>query len=93
MRHFAHNISRFFTFHFSLLTIAACLLASCVKEDYFDNSKQGNYEALWRIMNEHYCFFDYKKQELGVDWDEIHGRYAYKINEKSIIKGTCQKWL
>lgn len=82
MRHFAHNISRFFTFHFSLLTIAACLLASCVKEDYFDNSKQGNYEALWRIMNEHYCFFDYKKQELGVDWDEIHGRYAYKINEK-----------
>ena len=82
MRHFAHNIFRFFTLHLSLLTIAACLLASCVKEDYFDNSKQGNYEALWRIMNEHYCFFDYKKQELGVDWDEIHGRYAYKINEK-----------
>ena len=32
-------------------------------------------------MNEHYCFFDYKKQELGVDWDDVHARYAYKINE------------
>ncbi|MBQ2535830.1 MAG: peptidase S41, partial [Bacteroidaceae bacterium] len=63
-------------FSFSLFTFT-----SCVKEDYYDNSKQGNYEALWRIMNEHYCFFDYKKQELGVDWDEIHARYAYKINE------------
>ena len=63
-------------FSFSLLTFT-----SCVKEDFYDNTKQGNYEALWRIMDEHYCFFDYKKQELGVDWDEIHARYAYKINE------------
>ncbi|MBO7569420.1 MAG: peptidase S41, partial [Bacteroidaceae bacterium] len=71
------NVLLLLAFSFSLLTFT-----SCVKEDFYDNTKQGNYEALWRIMNEHYCFFDYKKQELGVDWDEIHARYAYKINEK-----------
>lgn len=62
-----------------LLSVLA--LSSCVQEDFYDNTRRGNYEALWRIMNEHYCFFDYKKQELGVDWDDVHARYAYKINE------------
>ena len=65
-----------------ILSCSFLVFHSCVKEDFYDNTKQGNYEALWRIMNEHYCFFDYKKQELGVDWDEIHARYSYKINEK-----------
>lgn len=62
-----------------LLSVLA--FSSCVQEDFYDNTRRGNYEALWRIMNEHYCFFDYKKQELGVDWDDVHARYAYKINE------------
>lgn len=67
----------------SLLVFSCALLVfhSCVQEDFYDNTRRGNYEALWRIMNEHYCFFDYKKQELGVDWDDVHARYAYKINE------------
>jgi hypothetical protein len=69
------------------LFFAFCFLlsgfTSCVKEEIEpENTPQGNFEALWRIMDEHYCFFDYKQQELGVDWDEIHARYSYKINEK-----------
>ena len=64
-----------------LFTLVVLLFSSCVKEDYYDNSRQGNYEALWRIMDEHYCFFDYKKEELGVDWDEVHARYARQVNE------------
>lgn len=70
------NILRLFVCCFVLLVFHAC-----VKEDHYDNSKQGNYEALWRIMNEHYCFFDYKKEQLGVDWDEVHTRYASQVNE------------
>lgn len=67
----------------SLLVFTFSLLVfhSCVQEDYYDNSKQGNYEALWRIMNEHYCFFTYKQEQLGVDWDDVHARYAAKVNE------------
>ena len=71
------NILLLLVLSFSLFTFN-----SCVKEDFYDDTRRGNYEALWRIMNERYCFFEYKQKELGVDWDEIHARYAYKINEK-----------
>lgn len=46
------------------------------------NTRVGNFEALWKLMDEHYCFFDYKQKELGVDWNEVHTRYAKMVNEK-----------
>ena len=55
-------------------------LASCVTEEEYDDTAQGNFEALWRIMDEHYCFFDEKQALYGVDWDEVHERYAKQIN-------------
>ncbi len=42
----------------------------------FVNTPQGNFMALWTIMDEHYCFFDLKKEKLGVDWNEVKVRYA-----------------
>lgn len=68
--------------HILSILLALLTLSSCVKEDNYDNTKQGNFEALWKLMDEHYCFFDYKQQELGVDWDEVHTRYARQVNEK-----------
>ncbi len=56
--------------------LLSTLLVGCVDIDEYDNTVSGNFEALWTIMDEHYCFFDYKAQTLGVDWDEIHARYA-----------------
>lgn len=50
-------------------------LASCITEEQFDNDAQGNFEALWKILDEHYCFFGYK----DVDWDKIHDEYAGRI--------------
>lgn len=67
---------------FVLLLLVPSLLASCVKEDEYDNSNRGNFEALWKLMDEHYCFFSYKKEAIGVDWDEVHARYASQVNEK-----------
>ncbi len=61
--------------------LATLTLASCVEEDDYDNSRQGNFEALWKLMDEHYCFFSYKKETIGVDWDEVHTRYAALIKE------------
>ncbi len=58
-------------------------LAACVDEDTFDNTVDGNFEALWTIMDEHYCFFDYKAQTLGVDWDEVHERYKPQVKGAS----------
>lgn len=77
MKPVVRKILSFLVFGFSLLFFAAC-----VQEDHYDNTRRGNFEALWQLMDEHYCFFDYKQQELGVDWDEVHARYATQVNEK-----------
>ena len=77
------RLALLFTFHFSLFTLSLLSMFSCVKEEYpTADNPQANLESLWRLMDEHYCFFDYKKQELGVDWDEVHARYAAKVNPK-----------
>ena len=57
------------------------LLTGCVEEEEFDNTPAGNMEALWKIMDEHYCFFDLKEKELGVNWDDVHARYASQVSD------------
>lgn len=65
-----------------ILLLQFCL-AACVDEQYpSSDTPQGNFEALWKLMDEHYCFFDYKGQTLGVDWDEVHTRYSERISSQ-----------
>ena len=68
----------------SILYIIMCIpflcLSSCIDEDEYDNSPQGNFEALWKILDEHYCFFDYKRQAYGLDWNEVRARYSKRID-------------
>lgn len=53
------------------------LLTSCFDEDNYTNTKRGNFEALWKILDERYCFFEYK----NVDWQEVYERYSTRISE------------
>ena len=57
-------------------------LAGCVHEEQFDDTPMGNFEALWKIIDEHYCFLDYKKEATGLDWEHIHYTYQQRINSK-----------
>lgn len=63
-----------------LATVAALSLSACVDEEEFDDTPEGNFEALWKIMDEHYCFFDLKAEEYGVDWDEVYANYSVRIS-------------
>ena len=65
-----------------LLTILIGLmsLVSCIDEEEFANTPQGNFEALWKIIDEHYCFLDYKQHEYGLDWQQVHAKYQAQIN-------------
>ena len=60
--------------------LVAVLLGSCVQEEEFDDTPNGNFEALWTIIDEHYCFLDYKKQTLGTDWDKVHIQYRQRLS-------------
>lgn len=53
------------------LCIFTILLCGCIGEDDYDNSPQGNFEALWKIIDERYCFLDYKQ----IDWDAVYSKY------------------
>ncbi len=75
MKKFSHSLVPF-----SLLLISILLLGSCVDEEEYADTPAGNFEALWHIMDEHYCFFEYKEQTLGVDWDEVYQRYRKQFN-------------
>lgn len=54
-----------------LTTTVLCLLCGCIREEEFDNTPQGNFDALWTIIDEQYCFLDYKQ----IDWDAIYAQY------------------
>ena len=64
--------------HLGLFLLALFFLSSCVKIEEYENTPQGNFEALWKIIDEKYCFFSYK----NVDWDEIHADYSKRLNNK-----------
>ncbi len=53
-------------------------LAGCHDVAEYADDPRGNFEALWKILDEHYCFFEQK----GIDWDEIHGRYSPRISDE-----------
>jgi hypothetical protein len=55
-----------------LCIISASLLAGCDMSDEFDESPVKNFEACWQILDENYCFFDYKH----IDWDAMHDKYV-----------------
>ena len=74
-------MNRIFSF-FSLIVFALLSLSSCVNEEQYDNTPQGNFEALWNIIDTHYCFFDYKKEQYGLDWDEVRARYSVQVNDQ-----------
>lgn len=46
------------------------------------DTPEGNFEALWQLVDERYCFLDYKASTIGLDWEEVHQRYAKRINPK-----------
>lgn len=60
----------------SIIVSLTLLLASCVDEEQHPNTPQGNFEALWTIIDQHYCFFNDKH----INWDSIHNAYAPRIS-------------
>ena len=43
-----------------LLILLLCSITSCIDNEEYANNPRGNFEALWKIMDEHYCFFSQK---------------------------------
>lgn len=73
MKRFIHTLLLYIGAGFSLLSV------SCIREDVSGNTPEANFESLWRIIDQQYCFLDYKHEVYGLDWNEVHERYAHRI--------------
>ncbi len=67
---------------FTATASAVIVSGGCHPLEEWDNNPQGNFEALWTILNEHYCFF----AEKDVDWREIHDKYAPLVSNRMTSK-------
>lgn len=82
--------------HLRKVLYIVCLLTlctACVDEEQYDDTPQGNMEALWHIIDEHYCFLDYKQQAYGLDWNLVHNKYKERVKgsltRKQLFEVLC----
>lgn len=78
-----------------LVLLLSALLGACQKSDYsYDDTPQGNLDALWSLIDQRYCFLPYKEKELGFSWSEVHARYSRMLNPKmsrmQLFEVLCQ---
>ena len=71
-----YHLFRFFIGLFLIMSTA-----SCVTQEVEDDTRRGNFEALWRTLDAHYCFFNYKKESYGLDWNKVYESYRVRIDE------------
>lgn len=57
------------------------VLTSCQQGDFsYDDTPQGNLDALWTIIDQRYCFLSYKEEQLGFKWTDLRTKYSAKLN-------------
>lgn len=54
---------------------------SCVDVDERDDNNVENFEALWNVLDQKYCYFDYKYKEYGLDWNEVYTKYRPLVSD------------
>lgn len=58
-----------------LMIIVFVISFGCSDYIDFENNPRGNFDALWTILDENYCFFEYK----NVDWDSVYNEYKPRV--------------
>lgn len=53
------------------------LFSSCSVREEFSIDPHDNFKALWKVIDENYCFFDYK----NIDWNAIYRKYSVQITD------------
>ncbi len=59
-----------------IVLVSIIILPSCMNEAVMEpNTHEGNFQALWKIIDTRYCYLDYKK----INWDSIHTVYENQL--------------
>lgn len=60
--------------------ILGLAVVSCHKVEEYHGGLYGNFDALWSIVDEHYCFFD----EKDVDWNAVGQKYRAMLDPEGM---------
>lgn len=55
--------------------VVASMMSACHELPDYDNSVEGNFDALWTLVDEHYCFF----ADKDIDWKGTGDMYRSQI--------------
>ncbi|NDV45929.1 peptidase S41 [Paludibacter sp. 221] len=56
--------------------MCSVLFVACIDEPkQYENTKEGNFRALWEIIDTRYCYLDYK----GINWDSVYNDYNERL--------------
>ncbi len=66
----------------ALAAVLTLCVAACVDVEEQPDTPQGNFEALWHIIDEHYCFFGYKQEQYGLDWQQVYNKYKVRVDDR-----------
>lgn len=73
------SLARFSAIILGALCIALPLsTSSCHEVEEWDNNSVGNFDALWKLIDEHYCFFE----EKGVDWNAVYKEFRPQVDNR-----------
>ena len=62
-----------------ILCSSVMLFAGCIPQEPVDRNYMVNFEAIWTVINERYCFLEDK----GVDWDSVYTEYKPLVSKVS----------
>lgn len=71
-------IRKFTKIGFLVSLLSLLFFTSCHKVEVFEDDPYGNFDALWTILDERYCFFEYKE----IDWEQVRIKYRKKLTMK-----------
>ena len=64
-----------------IIAIRTCfILLACDRNNTiskYDADPRTNFDALWEILDERYCYFTYK----GIDWTEVYNQFLPRVNK------------
>lgn len=63
----------------SVAVAFALTWSGCHRLPHFENDPEGNFDALWSILDSHYCYFG----EKGIDWDSVYSVYRPKVSPET----------
>ena len=62
-------------FLLSIFTLFSCDKNETIKE--YNSNPHDNFNALWEILDERYCYFSYK----NIDWTEVYNDFSPRVNQ------------